>query len=450
MKIILGLLCVSFFGVLGLEPARAEDQARAFLGRIRAIRPTSSSTDIKQLIADLEKFWHDSKDDNYHFLMLELCSAISSSTGPDASRARMVRSLAAEALDTPGEKPLVFEVKMVMFLQSDPDYADGSLRENEWSKQRLARAVRWLRTWDHLQKAEAALPKGLTPPPLTVEPPSGARILPGMPAKMIKDPVLRKRYEDDLVKHAEQHRQFRLKDDLERYRELFIAPATQYLTEAYTKPPYHTSELEQLLSSFALEKATRIAILNAVKKRIAEQSATTNPVKVPASDAIRHPPQATQPSLEMPVVLKADPRLQVKISADFREPTLPQILSVLSSRTTVPMSTDRSGQEKAVYSSLNWNAVEAWMVMEQIAQVQAVDGRWEQAGNGYRLVRNASSTKTQEPNRLPESKPEIAQNETATPSSSTSRAKVLIAVNLVIFAVIATGLLVRYLKRRTP
>ena len=437
----------------GLQASTPQNEEKHFLDRIKSIETGASSADVKQLISDIRANWNSSKDEHYFRVIVELCTALNSTVSKDSSRASTVRLLAMETLDEAGDKPLHVEIKLILFLQSDPDYATGKLRDTDWTQARIGRVVRWLRVLDHLKKADASLPKVVQPPrSISVEPPVGANILPGMPASMIKDPALKKQYEDAIASNVAEYRMYRRKDDVQRLTRLFVSPAIRYITEAYSKPPYNTPELEQLLSSFAVEADARAEILKEVKRRVHDHPAATEPPKgsaIPSPD-IKGETNAAKSTTGSPIALKSDRRLQLKISEDFKEPTLKQILSVISSRTNVAISTEQDGEQKAIYSSLNWNAVEAWMVMEQIAKAQMVDGHWEQAGDGYRLVRNANTTKTQEPNRFPESKPETALPEPATPPASTSRTKILIAVNLAIFAAIATGLLIRYFKRRTP
>jgi hypothetical protein len=98
-----------------------------------------------------------------------------------------------------------------------------------------------------------------------------------MPAEMIKDPRLRKQYEHDLQANHEKYLMLRRKEHLRLSAKAFVAPATEYLVESYAQHPHNTAELQQLLTSSAIEPSQKIAILDALKQRIAQQAPGTVP-----------------------------------------------------------------------------------------------------------------------------------------------------------------------------
>ena len=247
----------------------SEAEVQVLLDRAKSIRQSTDRKELQQLIDDIHKTWPDAKDDDYYRVILELCGALHSSAGKDLSRGLTARSLTIEAFDAPGDKAALFRVRLMLSLRNDPDYSNGSLRGAAWNKERPVRVARWLHTWAELKTALSKLPEKVELPQFEVQPPDGAGIMAGMSSKLIKDPNLRKKYEDAIEANTETNRIYRLKEDLIRYERLFVMPAKQYITEAYSKAPYNTAELEQLLARSVINAETQSAIIAEVKQRVA-------------------------------------------------------------------------------------------------------------------------------------------------------------------------------------
>ncbi len=85
--------------------------------------------------------------------------------------------------------------------------------------------------------------------------------------------------------------------------------------------------------------------------------------------------------------LAIDPRLRVKISATFSNPTVPEILQHLQEATKVPLGfNERVSRKQPGYGAVSWHNRAAWVVMFQLAESESVAGHWEKNGDGYRLV----------------------------------------------------------------
>jgi hypothetical protein len=302
----------------------------------------------------------------------------------------MVRSLAARALDQTAQKPIDVTVRLVLFLQSDPDYTDGTFREEAWNKERLVRASRWLTVWRQVSDVRRTIPEDLPQFELNVAPPPETGLLiPGVAPERIKDPVLRKRYEDDIKKNADLAGLHRLRRDLDGFQELLLPTTKRYLTEAYCKAPYNTPELEKLLSSSSLDAESRAAILAEVRRRTAERP--ERPVPPPVPTTPKAPPSG-------PITWRTDPRLKVPVSLDLKSPTVDDVLRELRQATGVDLSrADDVQRGTAVLGSLSTRDMPAWQIMEQLASSKRVEGTWQPAGDGYRLISNGTPPQIDDP-----------------------------------------------------
>lgn len=378
------------------------------------------------------------KTADYYRITLDFCLRLNSTASGNHKRILAARALAEEALDTPGDKPLDCEIKLSLFLQSDPDYANGSLRGTSWSKVRATRATRWLKVWRDLKEALASLPATSVLPQVNVEPPDGANILPGMPAKMIKDPALRKQYEDDIKKNDEVNRLFRLKEDTLQLARLFETPAKHYIIDIYSKPPYNTDELDQLLAGSVLDAATRTAILDEVKRRVAARPDPALAPPQPAPAPVPSPAPSRAPS-----DWRTDPRLQVPVTLNLREPKVDQVLRELQTATRVDLTRGDDIQNSAsAYGSLVTSGVPAWNVMENLANAKRVEGTWVAAGGGYRLVSNG--TPPQLSNSAGGQKSDRPQ---PTPRDNATRYALIAGSGLIL--ILAGAVLWRFRRRRT-
>jgi hypothetical protein len=358
---------------------------RGYLDRVKLIRKKSDAEAVQKLMADIDAEWGAKKDAAYYYVILELCGAVSSWPALDPNRTNLVRKLAITVLDAPGDKPIYSEARLLLFLQGDPDYIQRKLVGSDWEKERLLRVHRWLTTWQHLRFAKSQLPLDPGLPVVNVKPPSGGKgaIYPGMDPADIKDPIIRKQYEDAIAKNLEKGRVYRQKRALENTEDAFIKPATRYIINAYSAPPFKTEELEQILEESAVEKDVRVAIVTEVKKR--EAAWNEREAKMPSG-----PPKMMikpGPDPPGPGPHHADLRLRKRVSFNIPSPKVEEILEKLRQQTGVKLTRADNIQNKYwATGSAGPHEVPAWEMMDILAAYPRVQGHWEKDGDGYRLV----------------------------------------------------------------
>jgi hypothetical protein len=364
-----------------------ELKAQQFLDRIKAAQQAGSVAELLSIREDIKAAWEKKKEDNYFRVVRELCGALTSVNGVDWSRRDLIRKTATAAVDAPEDKPIGEEVKLLLFLQGDSDYIHGTLRGAEWQKERPIRVHRWLRTWRHLHEEKSRSAKEVDGPvTLNVEPPPGVGFPPGVSPKEIKDPVLRKQYEEAIPRNAEQARINRRKIDLKNLDALFTPSAKRYIIGAYTKSPYQTDELEKMLGKSGLDADTQAEILNEVKKQVEARK---------EREAKEPPPphmQFTEPFVPPGApTYHADPRLRIKVSFDLKAPLVDDVLHELRQATKVSLArADDIQNQYPSHASLSYRNVPAWQVMDSLAKSKRVEGRWEKDGDSYRLVHNGN------------------------------------------------------------
>lgn len=97
-------------------------------------------------------------------------------------------------------------------------------------------------------------------------------------------------------------------------------------------------------------------------------------------------PQPAKPSGNRSV-LQNDPALRVMLTVHFKRPKAQDILDRLRTETKVDLVlADNIDREREVLGSLSCQNMPAWLILEQLAKSQIIQGKWERDGNGYRLT----------------------------------------------------------------
>ncbi|HEY7154340.1 MAG TPA: hypothetical protein VH575_10320 [Gemmataceae bacterium] len=343
---------------------------------------------LRQLVTEAKTKWlaDVTKGAEYYPVILELCLAVNSmaSTRPELYDA--MRDLAVSVIDSPNKKSPELTGKLLLLLQGDPEYSRGQLRGERWVEERHTRTKRWLNVWKTIREQFAALPEPSGPFYMNVTPPAETRLPNGVAPSAIKDPVLRKRYEDAIEKNTRNINAYQKKRDFADFEKRFASNATRYVINAYSKPPFQTEELEKTLEGSALDANVRAEIVAETKKRIAARM---------EREAKQPPPptmKITEPELPPDAPTHhADPRLRVKVSFDLASPRVDDVLHELRAATKVDLSRADDIQNRyPSHGSLSFRKVPAWQVMDMLAKSKWVEGRWEKEGTGYRLVPNGN------------------------------------------------------------
>ncbi|CAM9904873.1 unnamed protein product, partial [Phaeothamnion confervicola] len=169
-------------------------------------------------------------------------------------------------------------------------------------------------------------------------------------------------------------------------------------------------------------EGTRVAILDEVKRRVAERpDPPVAPAPPPSAPAVA-PPSG-------PVTWRTDPRLRTPVTLDLKAPTVDDLLRELRQATGVDLSRANDVQhEKPALGSISTRDVPAWQLMEQVATSKRVEGKWETAGTGYRLVSNGTAVQISDPQGPEQSQP-----------TEPNRRRVLVGVLVVNLLVLAGG-----------
>jgi len=101
---------------------------------------------------------------------------------------------------------------------------------------------------------------------LNVPLPPGVIGTSGMAPQMIEDPKQRAAYEEAIEKNRLKAETRHTQLMARRWLKSFSPPAKQYIVQMYSKPPYATEELTQLLMQLIPDEQVRTGILNAVWK----------------------------------------------------------------------------------------------------------------------------------------------------------------------------------------
>lgn len=389
--------------------SQEERKIRRFLERINTVRGGSTTTTIRSLINDIHAEWQSKKDTGYFHVVLALCDALSSANSAgDAFYKESRRSLAAEAVDTAGEKPIDTEVMLMLHLQDDWDYRRNEVAIDQWQADRQTRVRRWLKVWNRLREEKLRWEKKVGGPyRLNMRPPLGA----------MKDPALRKEYEDARAENSRRAEISQKKSNLKNLDSRFTASAKRYIVNTYSNPPFANEELEKLLTESGLDANTRAEIVNEVKKR--QSTRKEQEAKQPPPPHMQFIENFTPPGAP---TYHADPRLRVKVSFDLKSPLVEDVLHELRQAIKVNLTrADDIQNQYPAYNSLSYRNTPAWEVMDSLAKSQRVEGSWEKEGDGYRLVRNGN------PLSIPE-----ASQEGAGGSSSGSMLMLAVAALLLI------------------
>jgi len=103
-------------------------------------------------------------------------------------------------------------------------------------------------------------------PEFSVSPPIEANLPDGGTPDMIKDPLLRKKYEDAIIRHEKRAAEFKRKYVQVKESKSFFTVTEFLVMRSYQRPPCEIGELEEKLDRYVKQKDVRDRIMENVRK----------------------------------------------------------------------------------------------------------------------------------------------------------------------------------------
>ncbi len=234
--------------------------------KIEALRAKKDVTGLRLLGAEVKAEWLAKKSPAYYPVILDVCLAMNSTRTTEPGIDEAIRDLAVAAIDSPAEKPVAVVAKLLLFLHGDSDY----LADTAWVKKRQTRAERWLTVCTAARVQNASMPKPSGPLVMHVSPPEGLPT--GVGPSAVKDPVLRKKFEEAIERNRQLSEAYGKKSAFEDLEKDVAANAARYLVDAFAKPPFRTDELADLLAKHRFPKDNTATLMKEVRRREAAET----------------------------------------------------------------------------------------------------------------------------------------------------------------------------------
>ena len=389
----------------GIIHGAQQKDSRGYPERIKALRLKKDGKGLEDLIGEIEAAWADKKDRGYFRTVDDLCAALVATNSFHPGNGDRARKLAVGVLDSGMEIPLSVEMSLVKRLFFDEQYfRQQKFGSQEWEIDRLALLRRWLLVWRHLDVARAKIPKVIGEPLISVWPQTspGQKTYPNMPPEEIKDPVIRKEYEEAIAKNNEIDRLLYEKREIERLEQGFLQAAPRTIKELYHRPPFNSQELENNLDEFQIDPKFKKLIIDDVRKENNEYIRFDDKIKAMQGVSVQKGPLPSGSA-----VYHSDPRLRLLIFFSKASPKVDDYLATLRDGTGVALGRAENIQNVyPVRGSAAFNGIPAWQIMDLLASYKQVEGRWEKEGDGYRLVSNGKKTEIPEVKREQEKQAE--------------------------------------------
>lgn len=202
--------------------------------------------------------------------MLKTCLRLAIKDSRDHSEQEVFEAHLSDLLGEHSNIPLELEMSVIEFLQNDILFA-RDLFPKTWSRYRRLAAEVLIHTW---QRISASLDKDFDTddkPFINLAPPRETGLPSGVAPKAIKDPILRKKYEQAIADNAKKAKYYSEQSQLRMLDKHFSEKAERYLREIYTRPPVALDELVQLLDPDVLGKDTVERLLASVRDKLSDE-----------------------------------------------------------------------------------------------------------------------------------------------------------------------------------
>jgi hypothetical protein len=254
-----------------LQSRAAQEELQSDLARIEVFRRARDLDGLIITADELEEKWSRQDGELYGRLMLNISNIIAN--GFDDERIyTLSQKYAAAALAKADKFSLQLEAKLLEFIAMDiASVQTTGAGDSDWVRERSTKAKLWLHAW---QRLERGIDKDFDfndAASLNVCPPAETGLPCGIAPEVIKDPKLRAEYEASITANNEKARRFNQQYNLRLIGEYLPKEAEQYLTRAYSKPPYNLEELKGDLDEYLTDKTLKARIVNEVKKNMSSK-----------------------------------------------------------------------------------------------------------------------------------------------------------------------------------
>lgn len=249
---------------LGIDKESFRKDPEGYIKQIMALRNKNDLNAYEQFAEDILNRWASKNAEYYGRLTLALCAELGGGTFEDDRCYELRRQYALLALEKGSALSVVTELELTgLVTPYAPKREDFALRRKKDIDVRLRAWQRLLAAidpaWDPnevMYLHPNTIPRGVS---------SWAG---GMDPKAIEDPLARAEYEAVLEAHRQklekQSEQFRLRDWLKQYPKSIET----YMINVYSRPPYDSEELKQMLDASDMDQETQTRILETVTRNI--------------------------------------------------------------------------------------------------------------------------------------------------------------------------------------
>lgn len=158
-------------------------------------------------------------------------------------------------------------------------------------------------------------------------------------------------------------------------------------------PAWGSIQMHQTLAWNVMRQLAKVPSVQGTWEQTADGYRLVGKKKSPDPVAAKAPKTPFPPFIDdTDDPLPDDPRLQVKLTINLQEPRIPDLLKLLQKATGVTLTAESVDTATPVYGSVNWSNTTAWSAMRSIAETPRVQGAWEKAADGYRLLGKQTPT----------------------------------------------------------
>ncbi len=246
-----------------VERAQYEEELARIKPLMQPMIAAKEYEEYAKLAEEVRQKWSKRNREYYARLMLRLCGPLSSGRFGGQRQYEIARGYALSALGEPDAIPIEVELELIGHIMTDT-FSRTRPRGEDFARRRRIDVKARLHAWKRLK--DAIDPDWDPNEELQVKPmpPAATGLASGVAPEAIEDPALRAEYEaaietnrKKIEKHAQQHR-------LRKWLKRFPKNAERYIISVYSKPPLNTAELEQYLTEYGVDVATKSRILQKI------------------------------------------------------------------------------------------------------------------------------------------------------------------------------------------